>query len=113
MIKVLSKEGFHVLATDQIGFGKSTKPVNYQFSFQQMSLNIKSILDSLNINKIILLLHFMCKMLVIGFASSNPEITDKLILEMEKTKKPTRNAPQKNSIHNPLLNPVSNFTTTP
>ena len=52
-------------------------------------------------------------MFVTGFASSNPDITDKLILEMEKTKKPTRNAPQKNSMHNPLLNPVSNFTTTP
>ncbi|WP_426091482.1 alpha/beta fold hydrolase [Flavobacterium sp. DSR3-2] len=58
--KVLIKEGFHVLAPDQIGFGKSTKFMNYQFSFQQMSLIIKSILDSLNINKIILLLHSMC-----------------------------------------------------
>lgn len=34
-------------------------------------------------------------MFVTGFASSNPDITDKLILEMEKTKKPTKNAPQK------------------
>jgi pimeloyl-ACP methyl ester carboxylesterase len=33
IIKVLSKEGFHVLAPDKIGFGKSTKPFNYRFSF--------------------------------------------------------------------------------
>jgi pimeloyl-ACP methyl ester carboxylesterase len=33
IIKVLSKEGFHVLAPDKIGFGKSTKPVNYRLSF--------------------------------------------------------------------------------
>lgn len=54
----------------------------------------------------------MGKMLVTGFASSNPEITDKLILEMENTKKPTKNAPQRNSMQNPLLNPASNLKIT-
>src|SRR4051812_30133127 len=29
-IKELTKNGFRVIAPDQIGFGKSTKPLNYQ-----------------------------------------------------------------------------------
>lgn len=80
-IKELSKEGFRVIAPDQIGFGKSTKPVNYQYSFQQLALNTKSILDSLKINKIIVLGHSMGGMLATRFALSYPEMTDKLILE--------------------------------
>ena len=80
-IKELSKAGFRVIATDQIGFGKSTKPVNYQYSFQQLALNTKSILDSLNINKIMVLGHSMGGMLATRFALSYPEMTDKLILE--------------------------------
>ncbi|MFZ2282711.1 MAG: alpha/beta hydrolase [Lutibacter sp.] len=80
-IKELSKEGFRVIAADQIGFGKSTKPVNYQYSFQQLAHNTKSILDSLNINKIMVLGHSMGGMLATRFALSYPEMTDKLILE--------------------------------
>lgn len=80
-IKVLIKEGFRVIAPDQVGFGKSTKPVNYQYSFQQLALNTKSILDSLKINKISVLGHSMGGMLATRFALSYPEITDKLILE--------------------------------
>jgi len=80
-IKELSKEGFRVIAPDQIGFGKSTKPANYQYSFQQLAHNTKSILDSLKINKIIVLGHSMGGMLATRFALSYPEMTDKLILE--------------------------------
>lgn len=80
-IKELSKKGFRVIAPDQIGFGKSTKPENYQYSFQQLAFNTKSILDSLEINKIILLGHSMGGMLATRFALSYPETTDKLILE--------------------------------
>jgi len=80
-IKELSKQGFRVIAPDQIGFGKSTKPVNYQYSFQQLALNTKSILDSLKINKIMVLGHSMGGMLATRFALSYPEMIDKLILE--------------------------------
>jgi len=80
-IKELGKKGFRVIAPDQIGFGKSTKPVNYQYSFQQLAFNTKSILDSLKITKIFLLGHSMGGMLATRFALSYPEMTDKLILE--------------------------------
>ncbi len=80
-IKELNKNGFRVIAPDQIGFGKSTKPLNYQYSFNQLALNTKSILDSLGINKIIVLGHSMGGMVATRFALSYPEMTEKLILE--------------------------------
>ena len=80
-IKELNKKGFRVIAPDQIGFGKSTKPENYQYSFQQLASNTKSLLDSLQINKIIVLGHSMGGMLATRFALCYPEMTEKLILE--------------------------------
>ena len=35
-IDALAKEGFAVLVPDQIGFGKSTKPMNFQYTFQEI-----------------------------------------------------------------------------
>jgi len=80
-IKELNKKGFRVIAPDQIGFGKSTKPENYQYSLQQLASNTKSLLDSLQIKKIIVLGHSMGGMLATRFALSYPEMTEKLILE--------------------------------
>ena len=34
-IRLLSARGYRVIAPDQIGFGKSSKPGQYQYSFQQ------------------------------------------------------------------------------
>ena len=45
-IDYLSKEGFRVIVPDQIGFGKSTKPKSYQYTFQQLALNTKTLLDA-------------------------------------------------------------------
>lgn len=79
-INALHKKGFRVIAPDQIGFGKSTKPMSYQYSFHQLAGNTKTILDSLNISQIIVLGHSMGGMLAVRFALSFPEITEKLIL---------------------------------
>lgn len=80
-IRVLSNKGYRVIAPDQTGFGKSTKPLNYQYSFHQFATNTKSILDSLNITKITVLGHSMGGMLAARFALSYPETAEKLILE--------------------------------
>ena len=80
-IKALNKKGFRVIAPDQVGFGKSTKPTNYNYSFQQLAANTKSILDSLKISKVIVLGHSMGGMLATRFALTYPEKTEKLILE--------------------------------
>lgn len=80
-IKELTKRGYRVIAPDQIGFGKSTKPENYQYSFSQLAANTKSILDSLNIKTTVVLGHSMGGMLAARFALQYPEMTEKLILE--------------------------------
>lgn len=80
-IQSLLNEGFRVVAPDQIGFGKSSKPQDYQFSFHQLAYNTKAILDSLNIQKVFVLGHSMGGMLATRFALNFPEMTSKLILE--------------------------------
>ncbi|RZK04191.1 MAG: alpha/beta hydrolase, partial [Flavobacterium sp.] len=80
-IASLTKKGFRVIAPDQIGFGKSTKPEHYQYSFNQLAANTKALLDELKIGKVIVLGHSMGGMVATRFALSYPELTEKLILE--------------------------------
>ncbi|MCB0516534.1 MAG: alpha/beta hydrolase [Bacteroidetes bacterium] len=80
-IDALTKEGFRVIVPDQIGFGKSSKPQHFQYTFQQLALNTKAILDSLQIQKTAVLGHSMGGMLATRFALMFPDITEKLILE--------------------------------
>lgn len=77
----LVQKGFRVIIPDQIGFGKSTKPQHFQYSFQQLALNTKTLLDSLHIGKTSILGHSMGGMLAARFALMFPETTEKLILE--------------------------------
>lgn len=80
-IEALSKEGYRVIVPDQIGFGKSSKPIGYQFTFQQLAINTKAILDYLKVDKIHLLGHSMGGMLATRFALMYPEMIKTLILE--------------------------------
>ncbi len=77
----LTGKGYNVLAPDQIGFGKSTKPVCYQYSFFQLAINTKMLMDSLKISKAIILGHSMGGMLATRFALMYPDKCTKLILE--------------------------------
>ena len=47
--KELSKRGFRVVMPDQIGFGKSSKPTNLQYSFHMMAGHTKALLEHLKI----------------------------------------------------------------
>jgi pimeloyl-ACP methyl ester carboxylesterase len=80
-IDALTADGYRVVVPDQIGFGKSSKPVNYQFTFHQLAQNTKAVLDSLKIDKVCLLGHSMGGMLATRFALMYPERVEKLILE--------------------------------
>ncbi len=80
-IKALTKEGFRVIVPDQIGFGKSSKPDHFQYTFQQLAQNTKMLLDTLNITKTAVLGHSMGGMLATRFALMYPSTTEKLILE--------------------------------
>ncbi|MBP0903777.1 alpha/beta fold hydrolase [Mariniflexile gromovii] len=80
-IQALTNEGFRVIVPDQIGFGKSSKPQHFHYTFQQLAQNTKALLDSLNIKKTAILGHSMGGMLATRFALMYPETTEKLILE--------------------------------
>lgn len=77
----LSGKGFRVIIPDQIGFGKSSKPQSYQFSFSQLAENTKAVLDELKIEKVIVLGHSMGGMVATRFTLQYPEKVQKLILE--------------------------------
>ncbi|WP_082671888.1 alpha/beta fold hydrolase [Chryseobacterium sp. JAH] len=79
--KDLSAKGFRVIIPDQIGFGKSSKPQSYQFSFAQLASNTKAVLDDLKIDKIIVLGHSMGGMVATRFTLMYPETVEKLVLE--------------------------------
>lgn len=77
----LSKAGYRVIMPDQIGFGKSSKPQHLYYSFQLLAQNTKAILDSLEINNVIVLGHSMGGMLATRFTLMYPDLVKKLILE--------------------------------
>lgn len=80
-ISALTADGYRVVVPDQIGFGKSSKPIGYQFTFQQLAQNTKAILGKLKIDKVYLLGHSMGGMLATRFTLMYPEKVEKLILE--------------------------------
>src|SRR5690348_2298866 len=47
-IEVLSKEGFRVVVPDQIGFGRSSKPIN-PYNLHDMAANTRKLLQTLGI----------------------------------------------------------------
>ncbi len=81
VMKKLLAQGYNVVAPDQIGFGESALPENYQYSFQQLAKNTKELLDSLRIKKVVVLGHSMGGMLATRFALMYPETVSQLILE--------------------------------
>jgi len=80
VIASLIKNGYRVIAPDQIGFGKSSKAILH-YSFHEMAKNNKALMDSLNIDKAFILGHSMGGMLATRFALMYPENTEKLLLE--------------------------------
>lgn len=77
---VLRDAGYRVIIPDQVGFGKSSKPAHYQFSFQQLAANTHDLLQSLNIKKSHILGHSMGGMLAARYALMFPNDTTSLIL---------------------------------
>lgn len=72
--------GYRVIIPDQIGFGKSTKVRAYQFSFYQLAFNTKQLLESLNIQKFVLVGHSMGGMLATHMTYLYPKSIEKLVL---------------------------------
>ncbi len=80
VITPLAAAGYRVVVPDQIGFCKSTKPATYQMSFHQLAANTKSLLESLGIERPVLIGHSMGGMLATRYALSFPGDTSALVL---------------------------------
>lgn len=76
----LVKQGFRVIAPDQIGFCTSTKPAHYQYSFQQLAANTHALLESLGIKKAAIVGHSTGGMLATRYALMYPEAVSRLVL---------------------------------
>lgn len=76
----LSSAGYRVIMPDQIGFGKSTKPEHYQFTFQQLALNTRALLHHLGVEKSHMLGHSMGGMVATRYALMFPTNTQQLLL---------------------------------
>lgn len=79
-VNALHQAGFRVVVPDQIGFGKSSKPAAYQFTFQALAENTKKLLDELKIQKAAIVGHSMGGMLATRFALMYPERVSRLVL---------------------------------
>lgn len=78
-IDALRKAGFRVVAPDQIGFGRSSKPI-IPYNFHDMALNTRKLLQSLGISKAAIVGHSMGGMLAARFAASYPDLTERAVL---------------------------------
>lgn len=66
---------------DQVGFGNSSKPEHFQYSFQQLALLTKKLVDTLGIQEINVLGHSMGGMLAVRFTLMYPDVVSKFILK--------------------------------
>jgi pimeloyl-ACP methyl ester carboxylesterase len=58
-IRPLAASGYRVIAPDQIGFGKSSKPIRYQYSFHQLAQNTVALLDAAGVKRVSVVGHSM------------------------------------------------------
>ena len=79
-IKALRAKHWRVVVPDQVGFGKSSKPEGFQYSFHEMVRQTKALLEALGVEKVAVVGHSMGGMVATRFALSHPEMTSKLVL---------------------------------
>lgn len=77
----LLSKGYHVLRPDQVGFGRSSKASCYPYTFQQLAVNTRRLLDSLHTGPVTVIGHSMGGMLATRFALMYPGMCERLILE--------------------------------
>lgn len=79
-IEALAKKGWRVVAPDQVGFGKSSKPDAFQYSFHEMARHTAALLDELKLERVHVVGHSMGGMVATRFALSYPARTASLSL---------------------------------
>ncbi len=79
-IAALSDAGYRVIAPDQVGFCRSSKPSAYQFSLGQLAFNTHALLEKLGIKQAAIVGHSMGGMLAVRYALQYPQQTTQLAL---------------------------------
>jgi pimeloyl-ACP methyl ester carboxylesterase len=80
IIEALCREGFRVIVPDQIGYGRSSKPI-IPYSFNDMARSSRAILQSLNIDKAMVVGHSMGGMLATRFATQYPDVAERVVID--------------------------------
>lgn len=80
VIEALTQAGYRVIAPDQIGWGKSSKP-DIHYSFQLLAANTAALLDHLGTEKVSVLGHSTGGMTASRFTLMNPDRVTHLVLE--------------------------------
>ena len=78
-IQALRNAGFRVIVPDQIGFGRSSKPV-IPYNFHDMAANSRKLLATLGVTKSAIVGHSMGGMLGARFSASYPEVIERTVL---------------------------------
>jgi pimeloyl-ACP methyl ester carboxylesterase len=79
-IEALTAAGYRVVAPDQIGFCKSSKPMGYQYGFHQLAANTHALLAKLGVETPVMLGHSMGGMLATRYALMYGTETSGLVL---------------------------------
>jgi len=80
VIGALNTAGYRVIVPDQVGFCRSAKPRAHQFSLHQLAANTHALLQTLKVERPILIGHSMGGMLGIRYALMYPADTGALVL---------------------------------
>ena len=79
-IRSLAAQGYRVIAPDQIGFCKSSKPAGYQYSFHALATLTARLLDQAGVDRMALVGHSTGGVLATRFALLFPERVISLVL---------------------------------
>jgi len=79
IIDALRARGFRVVVPDQMGYGRSSKPI-IPYNFHDWARNTRAVLQSLKIEKAMVVGHSMGGMLAARFATQYPDMTERLVL---------------------------------
>ena len=76
---VLSKAGYRVVVVDQIGFGRSSKPI-IPYTLNDMAANTRRLLQELSVDRATIIGHSMGGMLASRFAFAYPDFTTHVVM---------------------------------
>lgn len=80
LIPLLSAAGRRVVAFDFLGFGQSDKPEDATYSFEQQRGDLKAVVDSLNLSKVVPVAHDASGAAAVNFAIDHTDRVASLVM---------------------------------